>query len=167
MQYVGAVAGEERTNQEGVQSRGGASQASFVLRSEMGIFQAANLSRRSVSGSLLGGRGEEDVGEREIEQFFLLADLLREGSSAASLEDSAVQLLRKDFQEAPARFCEIEKVRVGQILLLRGTLPPYTPLYDSTVDEDASVQEGWCYITRIAEIAENVRAASMRRKSSP
>jgi len=64
---------------------------------------------------------------------FLLSDML--GKSPSEDEDPVLRLVREDIQQG---YLEDRTVEVGQVLLLRSVLPPGSPLYDLTVEEDAS-----------------------------
>ena len=57
------------------------------------------------------------------------------------LDDPCLQLLQKEIQETPMRGNNFE-VEVGQVILLQNVLQPGQPLYDLTVDGDASFVAG-------------------------
>lgn len=73
-----------------------------------------------------------------VQTYFLLSRLLEQAPERGSLDDPAVFLLQKEFQEKKERCGEAEKeVSEGEIILLEGLLPGI-PLYDLTVEGDHS-----------------------------
>lgn len=93
------------------------------------------------------------------ERRFLLSDLLRR-AAAQGVEDPAVRLLRAEVSAPGVGLAEVAEVRVGQVLLLAGVLPPGSPLYDLEVEDDHSFVAGglivhnsndrcWLYIRRV------------------
>lgn len=123
--------------------------------------------REEVRGSRLGG-GEGP--EAESCGRFLLSDLLRRASEAGSC-DLAVRRLSEELQEMDVRSATAT-VQVGQVLLLQGVLPVGSPLYDLTVEEDASftaagvvVHNSNCRDRLLVRVVESDKALEVLRGS--